>query len=630
MRSCRHALVAPLLGVARARLRRRSRPRVAAVLGAAALLFGALFALPGTATAASSQLPCDIYAAAGTPCVAAHSTVRALYASYDGPLYQIKRASDGATTDIGLLSTGGYANSDEEDVFCADTVCSITKIYDQSSNHNDLTIEGGGGAVSAGDVAANGNAVEVTVGGQKVYGLYVGPGVGYRDDSTTNVPTGGQAQGAYMVASGTHVNSACCFDYGNAEKNNDDNGNGHMESVNLGTSCWASPCTGSGPWVAADLENGLYQGAGSNPANDGNNSQFVTAMVKSNNQTTFEIEGGNAQSGSLTTWYNGALPSGGYTPMSLEGAIVLGTGGDNSNGSMGSFFEGVVTSGEPTDAADAAVQADIVAAGYAGNSGGSPQASGGTITLPGGQCVDVIGDDSGSDGSVVDLWSCQSGAIDQHWTHNSDDSLETLGRCLDIDGDGTAVGTKVELWDCNGVGGQKWIQQANGSLLNPQSGLCLDDPSGNTANGTQLQIYTCNGTTAQDFSVNGGGTVDGPGSQCVDVAGDDNGVDGTVVQLWNCQPYAVDQHWYHNSNGSLETLGRCLDIDGDGTAVGTKVELWDCNGVGGQDWQQQSNGSLLNPQSGLCLDDPSDNTANGTQLQIYTCNGTAAQKFALS
>src|SRR5678816_396948 len=31
--------------------------------------------------------PCDIYAAAGAPCVAAHSTTRALYAAYSGPLY---------------------------------------------------------------------------------------------------------------------------------------------------------------------------------------------------------------------------------------------------------------------------------------------------------------------------------------------------------------------------------------------------------------------------------------------------------------------------------------------------------------------------------------------------------------
>jgi non-reducing end alpha-L-arabinofuranosidase len=603
--------------------------RLAMSLGAVLVLLLGVLTIGPAARAAGTQEPCDIYASAGTPCVAAHSTVRALYASYNGPLYQVRRASDGATTNIGLTSAGGYANSDAQDVFCVQTACTITVIYDQSPQHNNLTIEGGGGANPNADVAANANAAHITVNGNKAYGVYVGPGVGYRDDSTSAIPTGGQAQGAYMVASGTHVNSGCCFDYGNAETNNRDNGNGHMEAVNLGTSCWASPCTGSGPWITGDLENGLYMGAGSNPSNNGNNSQFVTAMLKSNNQTTFEIEGGNSQSGGLTTWYNGSLPPNGYTPMSLEGAIVLGTGGDNSNGSIGTFFEGVMTAGVPSDSADAAVQANIVAQGYSGNSGGSPQSSGGTITLAGGQCVDVLGDDSGGDLTHVNLWSCQSGAIDQHWTHNSDGSLETLGRCLDIDGNGTAVGTKVELWDCNGVGGQKWIQQSNGSLLNPQSGLCLDDPSGNTANGTQLQIYTCNGTTAQAFSVNGGGTVNAPGSKCVDVTGDDNGGDLALVQLWNCQPYAADQHWYHNSNGSLETLGRCLDIDGDGTAVGTKVELYDCNGVGGQVWQQQSNGSLLNPQSGLCLDDPSGNTANGTQLQIYTCNGTAAQKFAL-
>ena len=31
--------------------------------------------------------PCDIYATAGTPCVAAFSSTRALFAGYDGPLY---------------------------------------------------------------------------------------------------------------------------------------------------------------------------------------------------------------------------------------------------------------------------------------------------------------------------------------------------------------------------------------------------------------------------------------------------------------------------------------------------------------------------------------------------------------
>jgi non-reducing end alpha-L-arabinofuranosidase len=46
-----------------------------------------------------------------------------------------------------------------------------------------------------------------------------------------------------------------------------------------------------------------------------------------------------------------------------------------------------------------------------------------------------------------------------------------------------------------------WTQQANGSLLNPQSGRCLDSPSGATGNGTRLQIYDCNATAAQTFTL---------------------------------------------------------------------------------------------------------------------------------
>src|SRR6185436_7465971 len=93
--------------------------------------------------------------------------------------------------------------------------------------------------------------------------------------------------------------------------------------------------------------------------------------------------------------------------------------------------------------------------------------------------------------------------------NQSDNSFRTLGRCLDIIGNSTANGTQVELWDCNGVGGQKWVPQANGSLKNPQSGRCLDSPNGATANGTRLRIWDCNGATAQRFIYRGGGAGTG-------------------------------------------------------------------------------------------------------------------------
>ena len=78
----------------------------------------------------------------------------------------------------------------------------------------------------------------------------------------------------------------------------------------------------------------------------------------------FGLKGGNAQSGMLTSMYDGARPSGGYNPMKKQGAIILGIGGDNSNGAQGNFFEGVMTMGNAPDVSDDAVQANIVAAGY--------------------------------------------------------------------------------------------------------------------------------------------------------------------------------------------------------------------------------------------------------------------------
>jgi len=413
----------------RSRLR-RARKALLVLTGAMALAAGTLIAGGAAPAGAATSLPCDIYAAAGTPCVAAHSTTRALYAAYNGPLYQVRRTSNGATTNIGTLAAGGYANAAAQDSFCAGTTCTITEIFDQSPQHNNLTIGPAGGAGGA-DVGANATALPVMAGGHKVYGVFVSPGTGYRDDATTGVATGSQPQGAYMVASGTHVNSGCCFDYGNAETNNRDNGNGHMDAVYFGTLCWFAPCNGSGPWVQADLENGLFGGGnGNNPSNAGNKSAFVTALVKNNGATTYAIKGGNADSGGLTTWYSGSLPTtSGYMPMHTEGAIILGVGGDNSNSSAGSFFEGVMTAGYPTDAADTSVQANIVSVGYAAASGGS----GATGTIVAGdnsaKCVDD-NNSSGTPGTKVQMWDCDGNTAAQNWTVNSNGTLTIAGGTL--------------------------------------------------------------------------------------------------------------------------------------------------------------------------------------------------------
>jgi hypothetical protein len=153
--------------------------------------FSSLLALCLVATLVAAG-PCDIYASGGTPCVAAHSTTRALFSAYSGSLYQIKRGSDGATTNIGPLSAGGVANAAAQDSFCASTTCVITTLFDQSGRGNHLTQAPPGGAASGSepngfDTLSAADAAPVTLNGQKAYGVFIAPGDGYRNDATNAI-----------------------------------------------------------------------------------------------------------------------------------------------------------------------------------------------------------------------------------------------------------------------------------------------------------------------------------------------------------------------------------------------------------------------------------------------------------
>ncbi len=324
---------------------------------------------------ASGKGPCDIYAAASNKCVAAHSTVRALFGSYSGPLYQVKRASDSTTKDIPVLSPGGVADSSVQDAFCTGTTCVITKVYDQSGNGNfveaettdseDATVR----SKSSSQTVASATKEQLTVGGHKVYSLWMGTGQAYwRDGSKSGMPLGKSPQGVYMVTSGTHKNiGGCCFDYGNGETSRTVGSCGSMDSVNFSTnSQFGSQGAGSGPWVMADFECGLKaQGQGGTNNNDLSMTQpYVTAIEKNDGTSEFELMGADATTGNLTSFFKGKLP---FT-MQKEGSIVLGSGGDccysNSTLSSGTFYEGAIVAGYPSDATDNAVQANIVSAGY--------------------------------------------------------------------------------------------------------------------------------------------------------------------------------------------------------------------------------------------------------------------------
>ncbi len=203
--------------------------------------------------------------------------------------------------------------------------------------------------------------------------------------TTKGLATGDDAEAEYSVFDAKTYGQWCCFDYGNAEIYGIDEGNATMEAIS-----WAADTQfgqsggGSGPWVGADLENGMFEGYENGSAKVPSNTSvtgmsYVTAMLKGlsakdcpsglTSSGCFALKAGNSQSGKLewkwsaSTSNYGARPPG-YSPQKKQGAIILATGGDGSNTGVGIWFEGAMTMGAPPDATDDAVQANIVAAGY--------------------------------------------------------------------------------------------------------------------------------------------------------------------------------------------------------------------------------------------------------------------------
>jgi hypothetical protein len=83
-------------------------------------------------------------------------------------------------------------------------------------------------------------------------------------------------------------------------------------------------CADSGK--SADQENGLYNsnnlGQAVSQSDPTQTNRFITAVLKGDSNNQWSLRGGNANSGSLNTYFSGSRPSG-YTPMKKEGAMYV-------------------------------------------------------------------------------------------------------------------------------------------------------------------------------------------------------------------------------------------------------------------------------------------------------------------
>ena len=548
---------------------------------AAAFVLAAALAIPAfsaTPARAATAEPCDIYASGGTPCEAAYSTTRALFEAYDGPLYQVQRASDSTYLNVGLESTGGVVNVAPENSFCAGTTCTITELYDQTSNANNMPISPGtscsgcsGGNAGPGpggaDIGAPAEALPVYVGGQPAYGIYFDKfGTGYRDNSARNLPTGSQPDGLYAVMSSNITSNQCCFDFGQGETNDSDDGNATMNAIYYGTDCWTGNCTGPGPWVGADIENGMYfSNTGNNPpAYPSENATFLSAWEENNGGTNMTLHYGNAQSGGLIQTYSGALPSGGYDPMKIQSSIELGTGGDNTSLGDGEFFEAADVSGFPSEATQSAVQANIVAAGYSQ----TPAVEAPSVApLPRcrAPCKPPTTTPAGKAWAITS--ASVNGTADSYRSDGVD--LETTSDTTDTTGAGAG-------YDLGWTGGGQWTRytvDAAGAGTYTVS-LRVASPSGVT---DALHIANLAGTNLSgniNIPATGGwqnwttvtATVTLPAGTQTLVVDQDNG--GWNLHAMSFAPSGVSSSWFEVVN---QSSGLCATAAGGSTANGTAV-----------------------------------------------------------
>ncbi|MFJ8438347.1 ricin-type beta-trefoil lectin domain protein [Kitasatospora griseola] len=119
-----------------------------------------------------------------------------------------------------------------------------------------------------------------------------------------------------------------------------------------------------------------------------------------------------------------------------------------------------------------------------------------SVNFPG--CMDTDPTEPTGRGQLIRFENCSTAKGLSAW--RADGTVRQAGLCLDVANNGTANGSVIELWDCNGGANQQWIPRANGSLYNPVSGRCVDLPWGNRVVNNAMTLFDCHGGTNQSWS----------------------------------------------------------------------------------------------------------------------------------
>ncbi|NNG37917.1 DUF1929 domain-containing protein [Flexivirga sp. ID2601S] len=229
-----------------------------------------------------------------------------------------------------------------------------------------------------------------------------------------------------------------------------------------------------------------------------------------------------------------------------------------------------------------------------------------------------------ANGVPVSSRTCGSSGREQVWQYTNGVVSPTANPalCLDVNGSGTANGTTVQVWGCNGTGAQVWTIQPDRTLRNPQSGKCLDWPGGRPA-GTQLIIWTCGSQNNQKWTWRSAQLPKlPPATQYVSAA---NGqcLTSSLVTA-GCDPNAATQRW-EASGGAIKLAGTstCLQVNKARMWLWTNYSLVTagCNGSVAQQFAYDAAQRLASSIDGRCVQ------VNGQTVNVAVCSTTTGQRW---
>ncbi len=290
--------------------------------------------------------PCSLVSG----CVAAHSVVRRLVATYTGNLFQLSK-SGGSTQNIGQTAAG-QVDTAAIATFCGSAwpmsngaganACAYHIIYDQTANANDIT------AVGA-DVPFASDSV------RSLPKMVFGTGLNYFNGaSPTNLHTGANDKSVFVVTNDTKF-SDCCGIYGQAHSTAasgscpgagtapDCNGTDFMAMVRASGAATEGDCRRFGTDLEIDVAEVCYAPDDRHAASNVAQMQTVSAWGDFTGITTYTASSKTVLvdfNGLYTysnTYSNGVLCSG----TTCDNQIRVGAGGDAST-VFGILYEGII------------------------------------------------------------------------------------------------------------------------------------------------------------------------------------------------------------------------------------------------------------------------------------------------